>query len=321
MARSVDEAMAGDRPEKATVRNLWIEEVARVDKTPDPGGVPLYLTTPGALGKDIALLVKNGILELEENEAVKEPEKLRLVAIENSPLANVELRKKFPGIRILETDLRSVLKAENMMNFPEKAVRPLFRARVVNLDLQSPLEAEVAKGQLQFPLLSLVQKIAVLHTEPPVDWTLCLTLHGEAMWSGASAKKACEFLTANFARDAKFAEQTEDALGSELFESICKTKSSTFQNLEKSVQRLILMVIVPKKIAFEAHKVGWAVDTIENLQYGGTGDRAGMVTWMLRFKWDERASTEADVLYGEALPRILARRGHITARGLLRRAE
>jgi hypothetical protein len=150
MARAVDEAMAAERPEKATVRKLWVEEIARVNGTPDPGGVPLYLTTPGALGMDIALLVENGILELEENEAVKEPEKLRLVAIESSLLANAKLRKKFPGIRILETDLRSALKAENMMNFPEKPNRPLFRARVVNLDLETRLEAEVSIASFTF---------------------------------------------------------------------------------------------------------------------------------------------------------------------------
>jgi hypothetical protein len=319
MARAVDEAMAAERPEKATVRELWVEEIARVKGTPDPGGVPLYLTTPGALGMDIALLIESGVLELEENEAVKEPEKLRLVAIESSLLANVELRKKFPGIKILETDLRSALKAENMMNFPEKPSRPLFRARVVNLDLESRLEAEVSNNQLHFPLLSLVHKIAVLHTDPPVDWTLCLTLHGEADWKGNSAKKACEFLVANFNRDPEFAEQAKATLGSDLFDSICGTKNSALKNLDRDEQRLVLKVLVPKRIAFDAHRVGWAVDTVENLHYGGAGDRAGMVMWMLRFKWDERHSTEADAIYGEALPRILARRGHITSGGVLRR--
>lgn len=321
MVRAVDEAMAADRPEKATVRQLWVEEVARVDGTPDPGDVPLYLTTPGALGKDIALLIEHGILELEENEAVKEPEKLRLVAIENSLIARVELRKRFPGIKVLETDLRSVLKAENMMNFPDKSQRPLFRARVVNLDLEDPLEAEVADGQLRFPLLTLVHKIAVLHTEPAVDWTLCLTMHGEAIWHGHSAKKACDFLIANFERDATFAAQAQVTLGLDVFDAICTGRGRVLKELERRDQRLVLMVLVPKRIAFDAHRYGWSVDTVENLHYGGAGNKAGMVTWILRFKWDERATTEADVLYGEALARILARRGHITARGLLRRQE
>lgn len=319
MPRPVDEAMAADRPEKSTVRQLWVQEITRVDGTSNPGDVPLYLTTPGALGKDIALLVEEGILELEENEAVKEPEKLRLVAIENSLIARVELRKQFPGIKVLETDLRSVLKAENMMNFPDKSQRPLFRARVVNLDLEDPLEAEVADGQLRFPLLTLVHKIAVLHTEAPVDWTLCLTMHGEAIWRGHSAKKACEFLTANFERDATFAGHARATLGQDVFDAICTTKGKALKELEPSDQRLVLMVLVPKRIAFDAHRHGWSVDTVENLHYGGTGDQAGMVTWMLRFKWDERATTEADAIYGEALPRILARSGYITRRGLLRR--
>lgn len=311
--------MAAERPEKTTVRQLWVDEIARVDGTPDPGGVPLYLTTPGALGQDIALLVEHGILELEETEALKEPEKLRLVAIENSVMARIELRKHFPGIKVLETDLRSVLKAENMMNFPDKAQRPLFRARVVNLDLQERLEAEVADGQLRFPLLTLVHKIAVLHTEPAVDWTLCLTMHGEASWPGNSAKRACEFLIANFERDPTFAAQAQSTLGQDIYDAICAGKNKPLKELNRDQQCLVLMVLVPKRIAFDAHRHGWSVDTVENLRYGGTDERAGMVTWIMRFEWDERGTTEADALYNEALSRILARCGSITSAGTLHR--
>ena len=319
MARAVDEAMAAERPEKQTVRKLWVEEVARVDATSSPADVPLYLTMPGAAGKDIALLVENGILELEENEAVKDPEEIRIVAIESSPLASVTLNRRFPGIKILATDLRSILKAENMLNFPETPIRPLFRARIVNLDLDAPLVAEVKNGLLHFPVLALVHKLAHLHADPPVDWTLCLTLHSDVIWKGASASRACDFLLANFERDAEFAAQARETLGQELYDAVVQRQVKALKEQEADALQRVLMVLVPKRIAFDAHRLGWSVDTVENLRYGGSGERAPMVTWMLRFEWDERASTDADSIYGDALQRILARCGHITAAGALRR--
>jgi hypothetical protein len=314
--------MAADRPEKRIVRDLWVEEVRRVDEAPDPGGVPLYLTMPGSRGTDISLLVDEGILELEENEALKAPEEMRLVAIESSPIANVELRKLYPGIKVLEADLPGLLRSESLMNWPDRSQRPFFRARVVNLDLNDPLKASVKDNQLWFPVLALVYKLAMLHTDPAVDWTLCLTLHGEVIWEDGSAKKACEFMLANFERDPEFAEQARATLGADLFAAISgDSNGDCLYNLDPTDQQRILMVIVPKRIAFDTHRLGFCLDTVENLRYGGSGTRAPMVTWILRFAWDERASTDADSIYGEALPRILARRGYITARGLLRRGS
>jgi hypothetical protein len=84
-------------------------------------------------------------------------------------------------------------------------------------------------------------------------------------------------------------------------------------------QQRVLMVLVPKQIAFDAHTRGWSIDTVENLRYGGFGDRAPMVTWVLRFSWDARARTQPEQLYREALGRALARQGHIDAEGVLRR--
>ncbi len=321
MAKQVTKAMAEERPEKRTVREIWVDEVRRIEASGEREDVPLYLTLPGEFGLDIKALIDAGVVELTETQAVANPESLRLVALESSPITYVRFRQRFPGVMAIQNDLKSLLQGESLFAWPGKDKRAPFRARVVNLDLDCALEATVESGQLAFPTLALVRKLALLHAEPdPVDWTLCLTLHGELNWDAAGDKKACSFLATNFAREATFAEHARATLGEELFGRIKDDpKHLGASGLSPSQQQLVMMVIVPKQIAFDAHKFGWSVETTENLRYGGSGSRAPMVTWVLRFRWDVRATTHPDALYSEALAAALARRGFITAKGELKR--
>ena len=321
MAKTVAQAMGEERPEKRAVRDIWVDEVRRIDATNPREDVPLYLTLPGEYGLDIKALIDAGVVELTETQAVADPESLRLVALESSPISYVRFRRRFPGVMAIQNDLKSLLQGEGYFSWPGKDQRAPFRAQVVNLDLNCALEATVESGQLAFPTLALVRKLALLHADPdPVDWTLCLTLHAALNWDAAGEKKACSFLAANFARDATFAEQAQATLGDELFSRISDaSKKLNAERLAASEQQLIMMVIVPKQIAFDAHKFGWSIETGENLRYGGTSRRAPMVTWVLRFRWDARATTQPDAVYREALAGALARRGFITARGELKR--
>jgi hypothetical protein len=96
--------MAADRPEKATVRGLWVDEVQRVaDGEHD---VPLYLTMPGARGGDIQALIDAGVIDRTETTAIADPGRIRLVAVESSPQAVVELQSHFPGLKILQEPMR-----------------------------------------------------------------------------------------------------------------------------------------------------------------------------------------------------------------------
>lgn len=314
--------MAGDRPEKKVVRDIWMEEVGRRDDADVPPSVPLYLTLPGASGGDIAAMIAEGLVPLEENGAIADPEQLRIVAVEQSPAAVVELQGRFPGLKVLGQPLDSLLRSTGPLRFPEGRDERLCRAQVVNMDLNQSLGGAIEQGQLVFPALALVRKFAILHAnEPHVDWTLCLTLDACIQgWDAAIDRKACQFLSSNFGVDADFAEAARTLLGNALYEAILHDPNdASLLDRSPEEQQHILMVLVPKRIAHDAHPLGWHVDTVENLRYGGGQNRARMVTWVLRFTWDERASHDSHAVYREALRLALSRRGTIDGRGRLSR--
>jgi len=321
MTRAVDDAMAAERPEKQTVRELWIDEVELQDQSPPDTRVPLYLTLPGARGGDIEALIDRGVLRRTGTPAIEEPEALKVVAIEHSPTAIIALQTRYPGLKIVEKSVADMLHSTGPLQWPVGKEKTYCRAQVVNLDFDTPLKGVVEHGQLVFPALALVRKLATLHASPsPIDWTLCLTLHGEAVWDTATDAMVCQFLAANFVRDVGFSEAARAVIGAELHEAICTDPGNVgLTGLDHAAQQAVLMVLVPKQIAFDAHSVGWNVDTVENLRYGGTSGRAPMVTWVLRFRWDARATTDPEAVYREALGRALRRRGHIAADGVLQR--
>jgi hypothetical protein len=321
MMSKVDDAMAAQRLEKRAIRELWVEEVRRADSDePDPD-VPLYLTLPGKQGGDLRALVEAGVIELTETGAIAETNPIRVVAVEGSTDAVLELSQTFPGLKILEHRLEDLLKATSDLAWPSKATRRWFRAQVVNFDINTPLKAELHQKQLVFPVLRMVEKVARMHAqEPCVDWTLCLTLHGELVWTDDVDRLICRFLARNFRDEPEFSEQAKVVLGHELHEAICECPDEAGL-CQRSVddQQNVLTVLVPKRIAHESHQRGWHVDTAENLRYGGSDGKAPMVTWILRFTWDERTSTEPAVVYRESLKLTLQNQGYIDAQGKVRR--
>jgi hypothetical protein len=244
-----------------------------------------------------------------------------VVAVESSNEAVLELNRAYPGLKILEHKLEDLLQVSTDLAWPSKANRPWFRARVVNLDLTQSLRAEVRQGQLVFPVLRIVEKVARLHAEEPcVDWTLCLTLHGEIHWSAQADAMACQFLAGNFRDHPTFCEQARAVLGDPLHADICSRPTKVrVSELSVPHQGAILKMLVPKRIAFDSHQRGWLVATVENLSYGGVEGRAPMVSWIMRFSWDPRASTEAAALYRESLGTALENHGHIDGEGGVQR--
>jgi hypothetical protein len=322
MPRDIDEPTAAERPEKNTIRGVWVEEVRHVGSSAPPTAVPLYLTLPGELGLDIKELADAGLIQMTETGAIADADALRVIAVEDSAEAIIRLQTRYPGLKILQEPLESLLHSIGDLAWPEGEVRELFRAQVVNLDLNTALTAGIRNDQLVFPVLALVRKVAVLHADAPhIEWTLCLTLQGQVDWSGRADALVCQFLSENFSRDLTFSAQARALLGPELYEDISVRPTKTgVRDLSVDRQQRVLMALVPKQIAFDAHSVGWKVETIENLRYVGA-NAVPMVTWMLRFRWDDRARTLPDRLYREALREALLRRGAINPNGDLVRDD
>jgi hypothetical protein len=311
--------MAEDRPEKQRMRALWADEFERVkiSRTEDVSR-PLLLAMPGFQAGDIQALIERGLVERAENNAIAESDAMRIAAIESNLSAIAALKDRFPGMRIIPGTVADALRSEAGSTYPVGTDKQLLRADMVNLDLNQPLVARFVGLQLEFPVLRHVQKLAQLHADDPrVEWTLCLTLHGEVHWDAPAREAVCRFLAENCAREPAFAEAMRALLGDEASEAILDGRPDDLPLDDVVMQQLLLMVCVPKRILSDVHAQGWALHCRHNIRYGGTAQRAPMVSWVIDFVEDPRGSTEPDALYRECLRSVLDNTSRIDGDGEL----
>jgi hypothetical protein len=314
-SRPVDSAMADNRPEKRIIRNLWLEEVLAVAKRNPSSEEPFYLTLPGAEGRDIQLLIENGLISLTEVGSIAEKDQGKVVAVESNNQAVLKLQKKFAGLCIRQVNFRSLIRSEGQFKWPEGKDEKYCRARVVNLDLNSPLKAEMRNGDVVFPVLAWIDKLCQIHAkEPRIDWTLCLTLHGEVVWPEEVNHYTQKFLCENIGREPKFDEGCKEIFNEKLYQVATGEDVPNFTELDREDQQKLIMVMVPKIIARLVHDKGWRVKTERNLMYGGV-NRAPMVTWIVKFTWGKEAIAEPDATYREALREIFSGIGVVTDTG------
>lgn len=311
--RSVDHAMDQNRAEKNAIRRLWLNEVrASVENYPDDE-IPMYLTLPGAEGRDIQLLVEHGLLRLTEAEirGIVEEDKGKVVAVESNSRAITELQKRFPNLRILRVPINDLIRGEALTSWPQGVHAHLCRARVVNLDLNSPLHAREQEGDIVFPVIRWIAKFAQLHAEPPLDWSLCLTLNGGLVWDATVCRYTKNLLVENFQREPRFAESCKIHLGSALYNQIEAPEDEVdFSSLSEAAQQQVLMILVPKLITQYVQHQGWKIRTQRNLRYQGGGG-APMVTWVVHFTRNSGVSATPNAAYRDALANILYSKGLI----------
>lgn len=317
MPRSVDEAMAAENHAKATIRSLWVEIASEWHSQAVHESAPLYLTLAGSEGREISQLVARGILRLSEVGAVLREDQHRIVAVESSPQAVLALQRRFPGLKILRVPIQNVLRGSSPTRWPDGEDERYCRARVVNLDLNGPLSTELIEEQTTFPVIALISKLAQLHATPPrVEWTLCLTLHGELPWPDAVLDVVAAFLRDNFLRDTVFRGQCAAFLGNQLFSRMEGAARLRVADLSQIEQQKLLMAMVPKRISHVVHTQGWRVDTRRNLHYTGAGG-APMVSWIMDFRWDPRVSSMPSAVYLDSLRTISSGAAHVAQDGSL----
>jgi hypothetical protein len=317
MIRHVDAAMDDERPEKQRVRALWLQKLRSYRAAYPNDDVPLYLTLSGAQGRDVQLLISEGLINLTEIGAIATPDQGIAVAIESNANAVWELQRRIPGLKILEQPFESFIRSGRLTVFPQGEHVRFCQARVVNLDLNEPVKFDDVDGELIFPPLQWVRKLCVLHAERRLEWCLLLTLHGEALWDSGETKAVAAFLAENFSREPAFAQAAAAVVGEELYGRIVDGTIPAAKRLDIAEQQKLLMLYVPKRIAQIAHEYGWRAETIHNLRYGGTANRAPMVTWIIDFRWDGRVSSQPDAIYLDSLKLILAGAGQIAEDGTL----
>lgn len=321
-SRAVDVAMEEERPAKQAVRELWLNEVKTVAEEHPDSEEPWYLTLPGAEGLDIQLMIDEGLIELTEVGSIAEKDQDRIVAVERSSKAVAALQKRFIGLRIRDVPFQNLVCGEQVFSWPGRDDEILCRARVVNLDLNDPLKARYDNQEIQFPVLAWIRKLCPIHAKPPrTDWTLCLTVNGEVDWPEEASRYTRDFLNENLGREPVFAESCQGFFGDRLYDLMTDDEPPDFDDLDWVEQQKVLMVIVPKLIARFVHDQGWRVDTEYNLRYGGGGDQAPMVTWIVKFTWDGDAAATPDTLYRQALREILDGAGMVTDEGLIQASK
>jgi hypothetical protein len=314
-SRPIDIAMDQDRADKNAIRSLWVEEVKYfATQFPNDDG-PLFLTLAGAEGKDVRALVEAGLLQTAENNAIAPDSARKVVAVENSPPAVLQLQSRFPGLKILEVPFQSLVRGHGPFTWPTGEHTSYCRARVVNLDLASSLHARMENDQIEFPELLWISKLSQIHaTAPRRNWSLCLTFQGSLQVPDAAVAFGNQFLAENFTREPRFADHCHQLLGKPIYDSIANQSTTQWAALPAEKQQELLMVFVPKVISHLVSQHGWRVAIRRNLRYGG-GDGAPMVTWILRFESDPNAQATPDALYRDALRNILKAAGIVTSDG------
>lgn len=317
---AVDIAMAEDRPEKGCMRELWMETVVEVDAHYAGDGPPLYLTLPGARGFEIDLLIARGVLETTETGAIAPEHQQKVIAIESRREAIAALAARYPGLKLLRESVQNVLKTSTPLQWPAGEALDACRARVINLDLNTSFDCVVSDGHLDFPLVRLVDKLAIIQaaqTPRPSVWHLMLTLDSRIQWTRAESRLIKEYLRANFDSEPAFAASARDALGDDLYEEILRDRGMMAAGLESAAQQALLMTLVPKALARVCANAGWRLETLRNLRYGDGAQRAAMVSWLFRANWDQQLSRNPEQGYRASLRTVHAHVGHIEANGRL----
>ena len=299
------------------MRGLWLEEAKAYSERYPEDTDPLFLTLPGPAAHDVRLLIDQGLLQLTESGAVVEDQQFRVVCIERDGMAVAELIRQFPGMKIIEGRVEDVLAWRSRFAWPGRRNRRLFRARVVNLDLDNALVARRANGLVVFPVIEVIRKLLELHASPQrLQWTLCLTLHGEIPWPGEVAESAQDFMRENLNRDVDFRVRATTALTQEFVDRLLAANTIDFRDLHREEQQRFLMVFVPKKIAQVVQNLGWRLVTKHNVRYGAPPN-APMAAWVLEFIPAASLAATPDTGYRQALRGIFANFTQIASDGSL----
>src|SRR5205814_1410806 len=154
-----------------------------------PSGVPLYLTLCGGEGLEIEELIRRGVIRRTPAGNIDDEDGSKVVAVEADFRAELRLHQKFAGLSVRRQRIEDLLESTSLERWPSAEDESICRALVVNLDFNGLLDCQFENGNLTFPILQLIYKLAELHAKVPIitDWVLCLTLNSGIKWDPKAA--------------------------------------------------------------------------------------------------------------------------------------
>lgn len=314
--RPIDKAMFCNQPEKNFMRRLWVDEIQKIEEDGYNENFPLYLTMPGITGGELELLLERGILNRTETGAICEEDFHKIVALESSSNVQVELRRKYPGLNILQMPVQSLIRGDNQRKFPDNKNEINYcKARVINLDLNEPIGVEESRDELSISVIQWIKKFCVFHKEAEIDWSLYLTLHGDLIWNSNVNTQVIKFLVDNCNNDEEFKSLLKSHLGDDITQSIFDGQID-FTTIDRGEKQKVAMVLIPKLLVKFAVNEGWIIETILNYAYEG-GNGAPMVTWIFKFHLDNEATSRSLTEYINGIRNIFHKIGFINRDGEL----
>lgn len=278
------------------------------------GAEPLYLTLPGADGRDLLMARDEGLIGVTEVGSLAPEHMEKVVAVESSLHAVANLLRVLPGLKVLEQPIQSLIRGEGMTSWPEARDRRWCRAIVVNLDLNQPFTGRTRDGTPTYPIANWVRKLGVLHAESPaVPWSLLLTLHGEAVLDAEARAETRTALIDNAARVESFREGLQRLIG---VDPAALDASDASFALDREEMHRLLLALVPKRLAKELPP-GWGMAVRWCYTYGGSESDAPMVAFRMDFDPSDPRSATPPAIYESAVAGILDRVGHIAQDGSL----
>jgi hypothetical protein len=274
--RPIDAAMGENRPAKAVVRQWWVDQIRDRKTTAVRYGVPVYMTLPGAEGRDIRALIDAGVIAVTEAGGITDEDSRLLVAFESNMQSLGALKKNFPNLDVQGQTVEAYLGGQALDNYPSSASsKQRMRACVVNLDYNRSWKPD-ATGTA--PPMRSIEKIAQIHTRtndrPSIDWCLALTLHAQLNGPPEALEINHEYLR----EQAEFYPAFKDVISVAAPWLLSSGYYLTGEGDERRIQAT-LMLLVSAKLARLIHQ-GWDIVAVRLGAYGHDTRHAPMVTFM-----------------------------------------
>lgn len=306
--RPIDSSMAINRPEKIKIREEW-GNIALTELSMLSGKHrPLYVTLSGAEGKDIEVLIQNGVLKRTENGAISSDDQWKVIAIEKNGPAASELRSKYPGLDIRNDDVINLIHGCSETSFPNRGDDNfnLWTAQIINLDYNSRFEGKLENGRGLYEIAQTLKKIsAIQHEMKNSRWSILLTLNANIELTQSCWSEVKQTLNDNLTSVDKFKEDFSkilplDAGGRVNCDLLCKIKT------DATLQQKLIVALVPKFFMQKIRDHRWEVSEIKSFVYGNnTSGRARMSSWVITLQKPDQVKSD-DQCYSENVSKILS---------------